>query len=97
MAGLAVLVALLLWPPLSPVGIAGSLAPAGLLLAGIRPPTRWGGWVAVLMIPYLAAAAMNVLAGPMPRGAALLFAGSTVIAGLGGLDWVRRSGHSLRR
>ncbi|MDJ0928928.1 MAG: hypothetical protein QNJ73_14920 [Gammaproteobacteria bacterium] len=96
LGSLIVIVAVLLWPPISPWGASGAVPVAGLAAAGLRPPKRWGGWVTVLMIPYLAVATMNIVAGPMPRSAAILFGSATVIAGLGGLDWLRRTGTSLR-
>jgi hypothetical protein len=49
------------------------------------------------MIPYFCAAAMNVLAGPMDRVSALLFASGSTLALLASLDWTRRMGFSLRR
>lgn len=96
LGGLIVILAVLLWPPISAWGVGGALPVAGLVAAGLRPARRWGGWVTVLMIPYLGVATMNILAGPMPGLPASLFGAATVVAGLGGLDWLRRTGASLR-
>ena len=97
LASLAVVLSTLLWPPVRTVGAVAALPVAALLFAGLRPRPRWGGWVAVLMIPYFCAAAMNALAGPMDRVSALLLAGGSTIALLASLDWTRRMGFSLRR
>ncbi len=96
MLSLAVAVTVLIWPP---IGLIGAIAAglAGLLiLLGLRPGRRWGGWVAVAMIPVFCAAVMNLLAGPMARLPALLLCLASIVACLGGLDWVRRTGGSLR-
>jgi hypothetical protein len=93
---LAVLLGVLLWPPTTLVGMLGAVPPAVLLSLGIRPGRRWGGWVAALMIPYLAVATMNILAGPMPRLAAISFGGATTMAFVAGLGWTRSIGATLK-
>jgi hypothetical protein len=93
---LAVILAVFLWPPISALGLLGALPPALLLGLGLRPGRRWGGWVAALMIPYVAVAAMNILAGPMPRGAAICLSVATAIAFVAGLAWTRSIGASLK-
>lgn len=73
-----------------------SLPLVGLLVTGLRPPPRWGGWAAVLMIPYVCIAVMELIAVPEQRGASLIVAGGAVLAFFAGLDAARRSGVSLR-
>jgi hypothetical protein len=96
LTGLALSIAILLWPPATAEGAVGALPLAILLVAGIRPARRWGGWVAALMIPYLAVAAMNILAGPMSRAPAVAFGLATVLAFLAGLGWLRSTGATLK-
>lgn len=94
---LAVILALILWPPVAAWQIAGSLPLAALLLAGIRPGPRWGGWVAAWMIPYLSIGVMNLLAGPATPPVGLAMSVGSALACLAALDWTRRMGFSLRR
>ena len=96
LGGLLTMLAVLLWPPTTPHGLAGTVPIAILAIAGLKPARRWGGWVAVLMVPYLVIAGMNLMAGPMPWNWSMAFMAGTVVACLGGLDWIRRTGASLR-
>jgi len=95
-ACLLVSCAVLLWPPQSPVGIAAALPVAAASAAGLRPGRRWGGWVAALTIPYLAVAAMNILAGPMPRAPAIVLGIASALAFVAGLGWTRSIGATLK-
>lgn len=96
MACLAATTAVLLWPPQSPLGLAAALPVAAAFLAGFRPGRRWGGWIAALMIPYLTVAAMNILAGPMPRLPAIALGIATALAFVAGLGWTRSIGATLK-
>jgi uncharacterized membrane protein (DUF2068 family) len=62
----------------------------------MRPAPRWGGWVAVLAIPYLSVAVMNLMSGPAGPVVSSLLAIGAVVAFFAGLDWTRRRGFSLR-
>ncbi|UCG72496.1 MAG: hypothetical protein JSV45_14830 [Chromatiales bacterium] len=86
----------LLWPPRSPLGIVAAVPVTAVLAAGLRPGRRWGGWVAALMIPYLAVAAMNILAGPMPRAPAIVLGVATALGFIAGLGWTRSTGATLK-
>lgn len=94
---LGLLIALILWPPTRAWQLLGSVPLAAVFLAGLRPGPRWGGWVAVLMIPYLSIGIMNFLAGPAAPLVGLLMACGSALACLAALDWTRRMGFSLRR
>lgn len=96
MASLLTILAVLLWPPTGLVAVAACIPLCLLLLAGMRPGPRWGAWLALLMIPYLVLAAMNILAGPMGRGPAVGFGVATAIAFVAGVAWTRRLGVNLR-
>lgn len=96
MACLAAAVAVLLWPPQSPLGLAAALPVAAALAAGLRPGRRWGGWVAALMIPYLTVAVMNILAGPMARVPAVALGTASALAFVAGLGWTRSIGATLK-
>ncbi len=96
LAGLVTMLAVLAWPPRTSHGMIGAVPIAILVLAGLKPGRRWGGWVAVAMVPYLVIAGMNLMAGPMPWNLSLAFMAAAVIACLSGLDWIRRTGASLR-
>jgi len=96
LTALLVMGAVLIWPPVSALAWAAALPLALLIVTGLRPARRWGGWVAVLMVPYVAVAAMNILAGPMPAPAAISLGVGTVAAFLGGLGWMRSIGATLK-
>ncbi len=94
--GLLLAVGSLSWPPSGTSARLFSLPLVLLALLGLSPSRRWGAWVAIFMIPYLSAAIMNLLAGPLSPVRALGFSVGVTLAGLAGLDWLRRSGVSLR-
>jgi hypothetical protein len=95
--GLAVLIGLLLLPTPSAWTITVSVPLAILLITGFKPPPRWGGWVAILMIPYLCVAVGELIANPVTRLTSALIAGCSVLIIFAALDFVRRTGVSLRR
>jgi uncharacterized membrane protein len=97
LAGLAVMIGILLLPTPSPWTLTVSLPLALLLLTGLKPPPRWGGWVAVLMIPYLCVALGELIANPARRTTSALIIGCAVLIIFAAIDFVRRSGTSLRR
>lgn len=97
LASLALVFALIVWPPAAGWQIAGALPLAALLLTGFRPGRRWGGWVAAWMIPYLSIGVMNLLAGPASPPVGLAMSIGSALACLAALDWTRRMGFSLRR
>jgi uncharacterized membrane protein len=89
--------ALLLWP--APTAWTAFVAAplACLFLAGLRPPRKWGGWAAVVMVPYFCIALGEVIANPAEYLTAALLAGGAMIVFFFALDFTRRSGISLRR
>lgn len=96
LACLSSCLAVLLWPPVGALTFAAAVPVAVTLAFGIRPGTRWGGGVATLMIPYLAVAVMNILAGPMARPPAIALGIASALAFVAGLAWTRRIGATLR-
>ena len=97
LVSLALVLALIVWPPTAGWQIAGALPLAALLLTGVKPGPRWGGWVAAWMIPYLSIGVMNLLAGPASPPVGLAMSIGSALACLAALDWTRRMGFSLRR
>jgi len=97
LASLGLVFTLIIWPPVAAWQIAGSLPLAILLLTGLKPGPRWGGWVAAWMIPYLSVGVMNLLAGPASPPVGLAMSVGSTLACLAALDWTRRMGFSLRR
>ena len=96
-ASLLVLLAGLLLPRPSTLSLLATLPVAILLFTALRPPRRWGGWVAVCMIPYVCVAVGELIADPSSRANSTLVAVSSVCAFLAAMDYVRRTGTSLRR
>ena len=96
LGGLLLLVTALLlpWPGMSNLLI--SLPVALLLITGLRPAPRWGGWVAVLMIPYLCIAVGELMVAPGNRWSNGIVAGLSTLVFFAAMDFVRRSGSSLR-
>lgn len=94
---LLVLLAGLLLPRPSALSLLATLPVAALLITALRPPPRWGGWVAVFMIPYVCVAVGELIANPASRANSTVIAVSSVCAFLAAMDYVRRTGTSLRR
>jgi hypothetical protein len=86
----------LVWPPASALGLIAAIPLALVVLAGIRPGRRWGGWVAVVTIPYLAVGAMNIVAGPMAKVPSLGLGIGAALAFVLGLGWTRSIGATLK-
>lgn len=97
LAALALMLALILWPPLKAWHWLAALPLAILFVSGLRPRPRWGGWVATLMIPYLGIGVMNLLAGPATPLVGLLLSIGSALACFAALYWTRCMGFSLRR
>lgn len=97
LAGLVVLIGILLLPTPTAWTLTVSAPLALLLVTGLKPPPRWGGWVATAMIPYLCIAIGELIANPARRMTSALIAICTVLIIFAALDFVRRTGVSLRR
>jgi len=96
LTGLLVMIATLLLP--MPSAWSGTVAVPlfVLFVTGLKPPRKWGGWVAVAMVPYFAIALGEVIANPSGQFATSLLAGCTMIVFFSALDFSRRTGVSLR-
>ena len=97
LAGLAGIIVLLLYPSPTAWTVILSAPLAIMFASGLRPPPKWGGWVAALIIPYFAGALGEADASP---DAKLINWGITVLTittFLTALYFVRRTGVSLRR
>jgi uncharacterized membrane protein len=97
LGGLIVLIIVILFPAPSAwrVIIAGPLIL--LLVSGLRPPPRWGGWAAVAMIPYLCVATGEVIVDPDNRLTYAIIMGCTLLVFFAAMIFVRKTGTSLRR
>jgi uncharacterized membrane protein len=93
---LLVLAAAILAPRPGIVAITITLPVAALLITALRPPRRWGGWVAVCMVPYVCVAIGEAIANPAGRARGTIIATSAVFAFFAAMDYVRRTGTSLR-
>lgn len=72
--------------------------PLGLLfLTGIKPPYKWGGWVAAFMIPYFGVALGEFIANPASRITTGIITVGSIAAFFAAMDYVRRAGINLRR
>jgi uncharacterized membrane protein len=67
-----------------------------LFMTGLKPPRKWGGWVAAAMVPYFCIALAEVVADPTGRFVTVLLAGGAMIVFFAALDFTRRTGVSLR-
>ncbi|MFQ5635316.1 MAG: DUF2069 domain-containing protein [Gammaproteobacteria bacterium] len=97
LAGLAAIAALLLYPAPTAFTASASVPLIVLLAYGIRPPPKWGGWVAALIIPYFAGALGEAVASPDTRTVNWSMTVLTIVTFFAALDSVRRAGVSLRR
>lgn len=89
-AGLAGLAALLLWPPDS-VGLIGAAPLAALMLVAIVAPAHWPVTTAIVMLPYFSFGIMEMIANPLRRMQAVIFAALAVAVFLASMDSLRRS------
>ena len=96
-AGLAAIVALVLYPSPTLLAAVVSLPLAILIVLGIRPAPKWGGWVAALIIPYFAGALGEAIASPDGRALNWAITVLTIVTFFAAFWCVRRSGVSLRR
>jgi uncharacterized membrane protein len=96
MAALLTMVAALLLP--MPTAWSGFVAIPLIVLfvTGLKPPRKWGGWVAAAMVPYFSIALGEVVADPTERFVPGLLAGGAMIVFFAALDYMRRTGVSLR-
>ena len=97
LAGLIVMIPTLLLPAPTPWTVALSVPLAILIISGLKPPPRWGGWASAFMVPYLAGALGEAIADPEGRLLNSLTAGCAVLVFVTSIDFVRRTGVSLRR
>jgi len=96
-AGLAAIIGFLLYPAPTTWTTVISIPLVILLAFGLRPPPKWGGWVAALIIPYFAGALGEALASPRAGLVYWVLTVLTVMTFLTALYFVRRTGVSLRR
>ncbi|MFW2405132.1 MAG: DUF2069 domain-containing protein [Gammaproteobacteria bacterium] len=96
-AGLATLVALMLLPAPTPTRIVFAVPLIVLLVAGLRAPHKWGGWVAAALVPYFAGLLGEAIAAPQGRAVYWVMTVVTVVTFLSAFYLVRRSGVNLRR
>lgn len=97
LAGLVLMIVLLLMPAPTPWTVTISVPLAIFIVTALKPPPRWGGWVSAFMVPYLAGALGEALADPDGRIINSLTAGLSVVVFFASIDFVRRTGVSLRR
>jgi len=96
LAGLLVMISALLFPMPTPWTGTVAVPLIALCVAGLKPPRKWGGWVAVSMVPYFCIALGEVIANPTERFISSLLAGCAMIVFFAALDFMRRTGVSLR-
>ena len=96
LAGLLVMIGALLLPRPTPWTGTVSVPLILLCLTGLKPPRKWGGWVAAAMVPYFSIALGEVIANPASRIVTSLLAGCAMIVFFAALDIGRRTGVSLR-
>jgi len=97
LAGLIAMIALLLYPVPTPWTMSISLPLFIAAAFGLRPPPKWGGWVAALVIPYFAGALGEAFAVPEGRTANWLITALSIGVFIAAFGYVRAIGASLRR
>jgi uncharacterized membrane protein len=97
LGGLLILITVILLPGLSVWRIIVASPLILFLVTGVRPRPRWGGWVAVAMIPYLCVAIGEAIVDPDNRLTYTLIVGSTLLVFAASMIFVRATGASLRR
>jgi len=93
---LLVMTAALLLPAPTPWSAIVSVPLIIFFVTGLKPPRKWGGWVAAAMVPYFCIALGEVVADPTERFVAGLLAGGAMIVFFAALDLMRRKGVSFR-
>jgi hypothetical protein len=68
-----------------------------MFVAGLKPPRKWGGWVAALIIPYMCVSLGEAMIDTENRLRFTIFVLCTVVVFFAAMDCVRVSGTSLRR
>jgi hypothetical protein len=96
LCGLGLLIAVILWPAPTVMTTAVSTPLAVLLLTGFRPPPKWGGWVAALIIPYVCIALGEAIVGGANRPTYAIVVAGAVVVFFAAMDFVRASGTNLR-
>jgi uncharacterized membrane protein len=97
LASLAAMIPTLLLPTPTAWTITVSIPVLILLITGLKPPPRWGGWASAAMVPYLAIALGEAIADPDGRMLNWMTAGCALLVFFTSIDFVRRTGVSLRR
>jgi len=97
LAGLIAMIALLLYPAPTTWTTSISLPLIVAAAFGLRPPPKWGGWVAALVIPYFAGALGEAYAAPDGRTTNWIITGLTIVVFIAAFGHVRATGTSLRR
>lgn len=96
MASLAAIIGLMLYPEPTAWSVIFATPLTILVAAGFRPPRKWGGWVAALIIPYFAGALGEAIAAPSHRPVYWAITALTVVAFLSAFYLIRRTGINLR-
>ena len=96
LAGLLIMIGALLLPKPSAWSGTVSVPLIILCLTGLKPPRKWGGWVAAAMVPYFCIALGELIANPASRLTTSLVAGGATIVFFAAIDIGRRTGISLR-
>lgn len=96
LAGLLLMIGALLLPMPTPWSATVSVPLIVLCVTGLKPPRKWGGWVAAAMVPYFSISMGEMIANPASRFVTSLLTICAVIVFFAGLDIGRRTGVSLR-
>jgi uncharacterized membrane protein len=97
LGGLAVLVAVILFPAPRLLNLIVAAPLIVLFFTGLKPPPRWGGWAAVAMVPYLCVSLGEAIVDPANRATYGFVVGCTLLVFFASMDFVRQTGASLRR
>jgi len=97
LTGLIAIIILLLYPAPTPWTLSISLPLFIAAAFGLRPPPKWGGWVAALVIPYFAGALGEAFAVPEGRTANWIITALSIVVFIAAFGYVRAIGASLRR
>jgi len=97
LVGLVAMIALLLYPAPTPWTLSISVPLAIAAAFGLRPPPKWGGWVAALVVPYFAGALGEAFAVPDGRTANWIITALSLVVFFAAFGYVRAIGASLRR